>query len=528
MRSLHTDPRSKEENRTLTIKAIEPGSFSNTTMAWSADPEADGLTAGAYQGWSVWDFEVPESGYYGYEFQLSVKGQVLTEETMPLRLKVDSIPAAAETVAFHLGGKTTWRVLGPRLEAGPHQLLLAVENPMVARFLVIHSITLIRPDGLDFDHDGQPDWCAPQLDQAYAVETPAAVSPVSPVCLEGTALETPEAVTVNGQPVNRLGGRHWYADVPLKDAGVTAMDIAFPGHPARRHTVTWSRTNVLTNSDIRLRAGDSLLLTALNQKGEPVPTSGTDSAGGEFNFKTTLVKTFNEPGVVTITSRSGLLSGKLTVHVVKSSLPERLLVLANLSRTVSLESGSLGEGTVLEGTPGLYAARRAAGGAAGSPSGGGTGVPVSTATGKNSAADTVKAEAELVDLLPADSGELALTSRLFPGGPILAASQVNSVLIVDAVMQDATVGMFNGTPAGYYGLRAPIVVLGMPDDASLEIRLARAGIMFADGGGVVRLTNQDLVDGLYWLDLLYPKNLTGGFCHYFTLRDRDGQIAGTR
>lgn len=513
--SLHSDPHSAEENLTRVIRKIDPGSFSNSTMVWNAGPDGQGLTAGAYRGWSVWDFEVPEAGVYGYEFQLSLKGQVMAAESVPLRVRVDGVPVAVETVGFRLGQETTWRVLGPKLAAGPHQMLLAVENPMVARWLVIHSISLIQAGGLDADHDGVPDWCAAAQDQAYAVETPEAVSAVSPVCVEGSALENPEQVQINSAPVKRLGGRHWYADVPLQETGLTTMDIAFPGRPVQRRTVTWSRTNVLADAEIYLRAGDSLLLTATDKKGGTVQASCTESGGGagSFTVKSTLVKTFTKPGVVTITGRSGLLlSGKLTVHVVQSRLPDRLLVLANLARAVSFEAGSLGAGTVVEGTPGLEAARRAAEAAAGA---GGTSPNTATA-------------ADTVDLMPSEWGELALTSRLSPGGPILAVSQVDAVLIVDAVMQDATAGVFNGTPAGYYGLRAPITVLGMPDDASLEIRLARAGVMFADGGSMVRITTQDLVEGLYWLELFYPKDLTGGYCHYFTLRDRDGQVAGTR
>lgn len=81
-----------------------------------------------------------------------------------------------------------------------------------------------------------------------------------------------------------------------------------------------------------------------------------------------------------------VLAGPLKVHVAASTLPEEIPVMINLARTLPLPAGSLGEGTVLEGTPGLSASR----------------------------------SGDFVLLLPSNAGALALTSWLHPAAALFS------------------------------------------------------------------------------------------------------------
>ena len=85
------------------------------------------------------------------------------------------------------------------------------------------------------------------------------------------------------------------------------IDVSFPDGSVRRTRVAWTETNVLADSVIDLRVGDSLLLTALSPGGEGIhadvavegETLRCDGAPVPYRFQ--------KPGVVLVKGRRVML-----------------------------------------------------------------------------------------------------------------------------------------------------------------------------------------------------------------------------
>ena len=490
--TLRTDPRFSDEAGVKEVVSIDPAAFSSSTISWHQIGDK-GVTAGSYRGSIEWTFEVPEAGYYGYDFTLGLNGQVFASESVPLRLDIDSIPAALTRVNFPRDKPSLWRVAGPWLERGTHQLRIHIDNDIIRRSLVVQSISVFRPDGADFDRDGIPNWYAVALEQGYSVFKIPSVSLVSPVCIEGTAPGNASSIVVNGVKVQPLGDQRWYADVPL-GPGTTEIWTGFPGRPPLPSVIAWQPTNILTDTTLRVRVGDSLLLAAMDTNGKAVPAQCRSTDGRTFDVESGTVETFYEPGTVVLTGTGAGLLGTLTVQVLAATLPQEILVVKGLVRSITLPAGQLPESAYLEATSGLGAARHSGS----------------------------------LTLLPEASGKLALIARLSAGGPILASSQVNSILVSDAALQGSTIISQSGVPVGYYKLHAPLVVSGLPEGATVEIKIFRAGVMFQDGSVLASFTAADFKDDLLWLDFFYPIGMSGGYCHYVTIRDRAGVVVGRK
>lgn len=493
-----TDPQVSDAPSDELVTTIDVPHYTSSDHSWSL---LNGLLVSSrFRGGLEWQFSVPSDGHYLYHLQLQRIGGSLFGEDVLVHLSLDGIIIRSSSLSIAKDVPTLWRVLGPHLTAGTHTLRLEIDNQFLSRTIGIAGVEVRKPLGPDDDGDGVPDWYLAQFRQGSALSPHDHTTHVSPVCLEGTVSQPFAPVLLNGAATRSLGAHHWFADAPLAD-GVNEIVIDFPGGHRAGTVVEWTPLNVLTAPDQILRPGDTLKLGAFNTTGEAVAATIVAPDGTNLTLAAgnTVDLPFAASGSYSVSAQAGADVHSFLVTVASPPLADEIPVVANKSRVIELPAPAENATVVYQGSEGLLVVEEE-----------GSSTPFA------------------LRLFPSVGGHLALTARLGEGGPILDVASVPSILIADSLAQGTTRTFGTGAPAGYFLVRAPLVVLGLPEGATVEVTIFRAGVMFPDGTTTKILTAADFDHGFHNLDFFFPKGTNGGYCHYLTVYDKDGNILAKR
>ncbi len=157
----------------------------------------------------------------------------------------------------------------PYLSPGTHHVRFAWDNYRPARTLLVDRMKIYGVKSLATEEGSQATLLEKLLSARNTVAETTTSSRVSPYCLEGGA-RYPELVRVDGTAsATRLSETGWYAELPLKQNGVTTKGIDYEnGGYHRNVSVRWEETDLFAENGntIKIRKGDSLLLTAIPEK----------------------------------------------------------------------------------------------------------------------------------------------------------------------------------------------------------------------------------------------------------------------
>lgn len=129
---------------------------------------------------------------------------------------------------------------------------------------------------------------------------------------------------------------------------------------------------------------------------------------------------------------------------------------------------------------------------------------------------------------PRKRGSYNMLARLYPGGPVLGAKSLNLVGISDALQNDLVSGFLSRDFVGYTNLTSPVVATDLPVGGKVVVRIFRAGVTFPDGTKTRVLRSEDFINGVVYLDFLFPTGMAGGYCHHLDIYDRNGAYLGRR
>lgn len=240
------------------------------------------------------------------------------EEDAVLVCRVDGVEAGRQTLAAGVCATNGCAFQTPWLPAGRHVLSIEFQNFLNGARLSLGDVLVSTPGGPDADGNGRPDWMDASLARSHVECPPSVSSKVSPYCLRGVARSV-SLVRVGGGVVRPLPESGWWRDVPLDPSAETAVEIVYENGGRREsRSVSWAPFDVLSESDIVVRAGDSLLL-ALGADGQALEdgtllvegvTNVVLAAGGRLPLR------FDAPGVHAVSGTMGGRSASVAVTVV--------------------------------------------------------------------------------------------------------------------------------------------------------------------------------------------------------------------
>jgi hypothetical protein len=457
-----------------------------------------------FRGSVEWPFQVTEPGIYNIQLDSRLRGGWMAGDSVPVELSVDNRLLVRTRLTFDSAGKAIFRVHTQQLQAGEHRLDLLIDNVVASRSVQIDAIRIFKPTGTDGDGNGLTDW----LDQALAAQNRVLAAPTlsrtSPAFIEGSARFVSQVrVEADGATVateSGLHASHWYANLPLNSAAPASYRVDFGESQPATGSLAWEPTNVLSGETLRIRKGDSLLLSASN--GDPSGSATLTIAGANHLLQGdgSYVHQFTDAGnFEVIASHSSGATATLKVEVKQAVFATGRDVVCNESKLLHLPAAEVSTGLNFEGGDGLAL------------------VP-----GSDNAIGTD------LWLYPQEGGALALAARLGEGGPILSKGWFNSILLSDTLQNNITRSEFPTSIPGYAIYYSYLVSTGLPPGGKIVVTIARGGVSFLDGTTVKEFTVEDFINGTVKIEMLVPDTLDGGACHYITIVDRNGVVIGRR
>ena len=131
-------------------------------------------------------------------------------------------------------------------------------------------------------------------------------------------------------------------------------------------------------------------------------------------------------------------------------------------------------------------------------------------------------------ILSRGNDSIRIAARLTESGPILGTQKINLIGISDALQNDLTQSFLSSDFQGYYQLNSPLVATNLPTGGKVKITIFRAGVTFPDGTKTKWLNSSDFANDTYNLAFLFPVGLSGGYCHYIDIYDRNGAFIERR
>lgn len=205
----------------------------------------------------------------------------------------------------------------PWISAGVHTLSFELQNFANSAEFGLGDICVCSIGGPDSDANGVADW----MDSRHAFtgsERGVAIrSKVSPFCLRVRSATAPAVMFSNATlDVRPLPNHGWWTDVALNTNSATLVQITYEnGFKKEDVSVEWGGFDVMKETDIIVRAGDSLLLT--------VNGEGSITVGGKVVAKglsPTVPYRFATSGKYAVAGTVADTTKVVTVTVVECSL----------------------------------------------------------------------------------------------------------------------------------------------------------------------------------------------------------------
>ncbi len=474
-------------NDTL-VSNVDLAVLASSSAAWTMT--SGGLLANSFRGEATWNITVPTDGNWLLRLHTELMGLSYGNEEVPIVIKVDGKIIVRQNVRYGTGKMGMLQALTPWLTAGNHQVSVLVDNTIARRTVRLISLGIYAP----YDAAGM-------IAQSNHLITNIGTTRTSPVFMEGYARDV-STVTVNGIPAtNGMGKGHWFVDLPLSNQPESQpYAVQYEQGSATSSSLIWQATNVMDAETLTIRRGDSLRVGAWSA--DPTLSSTiTSSTGGSWNLSGGQTVTLAFPNAGTFTVNGSLQSGVAAVLTVKvigapTIISDIVDVLNNRLRTLSYNVSPEVAFDAPESLCRLFPAR--------------SGTSFTN-----------------VGVLASQTEEFSLAARLAQGGPILAMQRINVIGVSDALENDLT-SVSSSSVVGYKIYTSPLTVLNLPQGASVEVSINRAGVMFPNGSTLRKIYPADLSTGSVNMEFLFPIGLPGGYCHSVNVYDRKGSYLGTR
>lgn len=219
-----------------------------------------------------------------------------------------------------------FRFRTPWLDLGDHNLALAIQNIGNDAEFAIGNVIVCEPNGLDLDGNGTDDWIDARIGNSRSDRGPRVSSKVSPFCLRGRSAHS-AGVRMNGAPVRSLPHGGWWTNVWLDVENPVSVSLEYEGGLKTESVVIdWRPFDVMTEGDLVVRSGDSLLLGAGIGEGRSTGTVVIDGEPIVLAGERPKAFRFDSSGDYLVEGALGGVLRQVTVHVVGLRLPAELPV----------------------------------------------------------------------------------------------------------------------------------------------------------------------------------------------------------
>jgi F5/8 type C domain/PA14 domain len=241
---------------------------------------------------------VPKSGVYAAKITITSTLDGAKSEQYEFDVRMNGKRVAYKTVNILPNGTGTLALLTPWLKAGEgYQLEVFVNNAYNFRRVSIDQLQILAAGGVDSNGNDTPDWVEIRQHQSNGFDQTVILSKTSPATVEGNAQHL-AFLTTNGTIVTQAPNDRFFTDIPLAPSATTTLNFAFEnGAVTQTATVQWLPTNLLQETSITLRQGDSLLLTACQNAQNANQENYSITANGQ-----TYEGTADQPSQVTFQS----------------------------------------------------------------------------------------------------------------------------------------------------------------------------------------------------------------------------------
>jgi hypothetical protein len=313
---------------------------------WHASVDGS-LISVARRGSVEFVVDIEKAGLYMLRVEAAAHSSAGHVPSVPLLLEIDGRRIGLMEVGKEAATRG-W--LTPTLNAGPHVVRLENRNVTVGVTLEILGVEILFHEDSAAGDKAAPAWLAAFHAARNKVAKAPLFSPVSPLCIEGTARH-PSLVSIatTTHSVNASEGLtgSWFADVPLDSDGTTKLTAIFDeGTHIEPLEIEWTETNLFTTANpILVRAGDALKIVA-------IPSDATGDATNVITMDgellhdgpstTPYIVTFERPAdhVITanVTSSAGTQTARLEVKVIDGAFGTPAAVPVGSSRIWSLSA----------------------------------------------------------------------------------------------------------------------------------------------------------------------------------------------
>jgi len=477
---------------------------SNRLGAWTTN--RNDLVAADRRGSVEYDFSLPTADLYKLRIEATQNKPFNPSDTCLLRLTLDGHSLGQHALAVQPGAVSALECWTPYLLPGPHSLRILWDNAKSGTALELVAVHVQTGLGASDNGSGLKDWVAQLVQTQSGMDLTNSViqSYVSPVCLEGrdpypalmqVQIQGADDRTSSGTPAETSDHR-WYLNVPLSAwaNSQTVLEATYQnGALTETHQLQWLPINILTitNPSIKIRSGDSLLLTVAPPSAAKGPVSiayGTNTYTG--NSSQAIACKFPVAGAYTVagtyTTPNGIsTTGSILVDVVAQSLTNSPPCWVGMERTWDLPG--VAPEVVLGADPRLFIEETA----------------------------TLTNNGERFSLLADANEPRSITARIGETGVILGSTQARGFHLWSG--SDAYTRIVQRYPDGSQLVEMMVISSPVLPDVTFEIDTTVGGITFDDGTTTKILTPADF-DGLgrCRVRFIRPANARTSVCHSIT------------
>ena len=399
-------------------------------------------------------------------------------KTFDVILSVDGENLGHHVLTGPYGTNGITSYVTPFLLAGSHTVRVFWDGAASFSSLRIKRVSFVSVADADANHNGIKDWVDRMLNTESGLDTNApSASYVSPVCLEGRDLYlSMMAVRVgNSSGAGNLvaqpnAGQRWYANVPLSAGNNTRVSLSFQnGVLAEYRQIQWLPINVLNATNLSIRPGDSLLLSAGSGAEGNVRFSISSGSGTVTNITTTATQPvpyqFVQAGTYTVTAlyaprnHGPTQTGGITVRVIGYRFPNNPECMVNRLRSWNLTN--VPPEISLEVDPRLNLRL----------------------------SESLTNNGRTMELLVEDNYTCAIVARLGHQGPILGAAKAPSFRLF--ATPDTYNTVLKQYPDGSRLVETMDILSPLLPDLSLQLKIIVGGVTFDDGTLVHDVTTGD-------------------------------------
>lgn len=476
-----SDPLVADFNSAVLTVCEVPGSAATNMMGgWTT--YAGQMRSTGLRGELTYLLEAPSSGVY----RIEVVGGGLRGDVARLIAAVDGHYVGVNQLWLSDTAEQKTCFFTPWISVGSHQLRLTWDNFWPGPELWIQQVRLQTVGGPDSNGNGRPDWVEHCLEQTATLDVKTS-SLVSPFCAEGRARILDSLTLSGGAQAHRGSADRWFANIPLSETGATTVVATFfDDVVSRTNQMVWAPFNVLAGSNLVIRAGDALRLTA-----RPADDAGGTvylSIGGVTNYTVSasqpVAHRFTAGGAYAVTgvfsNDTTTIQGTVSITVVDASLPSARPAVWQ-SRKRAWTCPGLTTNLMVEGDVAFSVTRA------------------------NGSASTL-------ELLATDiEGPHAVVLRLSPGGPILDSRPIDGFWVAANVQ--GLYPVVERVTDGSRIVRNMVITRNLPSSVVLTLASWIGGVTFDDGSTWRTVLASDVNESGEYVYFLVMGPSAYGMCH---------------